>query len=301
MKIAIAGGSGMIGNELMKRFKKDHHSLIVLTRNPSTDRDADGVRYVKWLDDNSEEVAHELEGVDAIINLAGRSINDGRWTKEERRSIYTSRINASNELVRIVDQMKKAPKVIVQASAIGVYHTSKTKEYHEGSSTEGREFLQIVVRGWERALEPLQQKTRVVYARLGVVLHPTEGAFPLMKLPYQLFAGGTIASGEQWVSWVHIDDVVGAFDTMLKDEALFGPVNVTAPYPVRMKQFGKAIGHALHRPHYFPVPKPLLEIVLGRKNEIITKGQCAKPRVLQRAQFHFNYPTIDSALRQLTK
>ena len=237
MKIAITGGTGFVGRELTRLLLDRGDEVYVLTRNPKTA--ADKVTYVKWLtkDATPEE---QLEGVDAFVNLAGASINDGRWNEEQKKLIYTSRMDATNELLRIINNLEQKPKVLVNASAIGIYPPSETVTYTEASADRGSDFLAQTVRDWEILASRAEESgLRVAFGRFGIILGKDEGALPLMALPYKLFAGGTVGSGKQWLSWIHVKDTARALIFALDNNQLSGAFNVTAPQPKQMKDFGK--------------------------------------------------------------
>lgn len=299
MRIAISGGSGLVGQALTSYLKKSSE-ILILTRHvdsPSTEKN---VTYVEWMQGNNERTLKEIGRVDVWINLAGKSINEGRWTKKDQEAILNSRIEASTAMCELIEQMEEPPHTVIQASAVGVYAASKDKKYDEQSETTGNHFLQEVVRQWEAQLKPLDDLgVRTICTRFGVILSNEGGALPMMALPYRLFVGGKVASGDQWVSWIHIDDVVRAMVFLIDHKEISGVVNFTSPYPVEMNTLGKTIAKTLHRPHFFPAPQPLLQVVLGKKHELVTSGQYVLPKVLTTSSFSFKYPTIDSALQEL--
>lgn len=297
MKIAITGGTGFIGRKLTALLVNEGHEIVILTRNPKPENQ--GISYTKWL---SEDAApeKELENVDAFINLAGVSINDGRWSAKHQKAIYTSRMEATDELLRIIDSLSKKPTIFVNASAIGIYPVSLDSEYTEQSIFSPNDFLGKTVLDWENKAKQVEQYgVRTVFMRFGVVLGNEGGALPLMTLPYKLFAGGTVGSGKQWVSWVHISDVIRAILFVLQNEHLYGPVNVTTPSPVSMKDFGKTIASVLNRPHWFPAPSILMKLVLGEKSKLVLEGQKVLPKVLMDEGFEYLFPRLELALKDL--
>lgn len=297
MKIAIAGGSGFIGNKLSNLFISEGHEVSILTRKEkSTAKD---VSYVKWLH-NGATPEKELENIDVFINLAGVSINDGRWSEKHQKQIYDSRMEATDELLRIISKLPKKPAVFINASAIGIYPVSLDNEYTEASIYTPNDFLGRTVDDWEKKAKLVgQYGTRTVFMRFGVVLGDDGGALPLMVLPYKLFAGGTVGSGKQWVSWVHVADVVRAIAFAVKNDNLNGPVNITSPNPVNMRDFGKTIGVVLSRPHWFPAPSLLMKVALGQKSKLVLEGQKVLPKVLLKEGFEFSFPTLEKALKDL--
>lgn len=299
MKIAITGGTGFVGQELTRLFHSHGHMVYILTRSPK--RSTPNTKYVQWLKDGAAP-EKQLEGIDAIVNLAGTSINDGRWSNEQKREIYNSRMEATEEVLRIIGKLIKKPQVLVNASAIGVYAPSEMITYTEDSTNFGKDFLARTVIDWEKLADHAKfHGVRVASGRFGIILGRKEGALPLMSLPYKFFVGGPVGSGKQWVSWVHVKDVARAIGFAIDTPALEGPFNVTAPEPKQMKEFGKEIGRALNRPHWIPVPSIAMKAVLGEKSQLVLTGQRVLPKVLERHGFTFLYPTLQSALADLYK
>jgi uncharacterized protein len=297
MRIVIAGGSGFIGKKLTDLLWTEGHTIVILTRKEK--KSVGRIEYVHWLSEGSSP-EKEIASADAFINLAGVSINDGRWSKSHQKQIYESRMAATEELLRIISSLPEKPSVLVNASAIGIYPASVKTVYSEDSTDTANDFLGKTVRDWENKAKRVEEHSvRSVYMRFGVVLGKEGGALPLMALPYRLFVGGKVGSGEQWVSWVHVMDVVRAVLFALKNDALRGPVNVTSPSPLQMNDFGKTIGSVLHRPHWIPVPTFAMKMVLGQKSALVLEGQHVLPQVLQQEGFEFMYPTLRSALEDL--
>ncbi|MEH7109954.1 TIGR01777 family oxidoreductase [Bacillus sp. JJ1764] len=297
MRIVIAGGTGFIGEKLVKNLLKEGHHVTVLTRRGQVS--SENVAYVQWLSPNATP-EKDIITADVFINLAGVSINEGRWNESHQKQIYESRMKATNELIRIMEALDQKPKVLINASAIGIYPASVTKIYSEDSPEIAIDFLGKTVSDWEKkAGEASHLGIRTVFVRFGVVLGLEGGALPLMVLPYKLFVGGTVGSGEQWVSWVHVTDVVRAISFAIKNEHVKGPVNVTAPTPVRMKEFGKTIGAVLHRPHWLPVPTFAMKLALGKKSALVLEGQHVKPRRLIEEGFEYQFSLLRAALEDL--
>lgn len=296
MKIVIAGGSGFIGRKLTDYFLAEGHEMFILTRKnkPSSQ----GITYVEWLKAGAKP-EKELENVDVFINLAGVSINDGRWTPKHQKEIYSSRIIATEELLRIIAKLHNRPSTLINASAIGIYPASLNERYTEASTEIANDFLGKTVKEWEaRAKKAEKYGVRTAFMRFGVVLGQ-EGALSLMALPYKLFLGGTIGSGEQWVSWIHITDVVRAIDFVIRNQELSGPINVTTPNPIKMKDFGSIISSILKRPHWFPAPSFAMKLALGEKSKLVLEGQYVVPKVLMDKEFEFHYPILETALEDL--
>ncbi|TSI11785.1 TIGR01777 family oxidoreductase [Lysinibacillus sp. BW-2-10] len=299
MRIVIAGGTGFIGERLTDVLIEKGHEVIILTRKekqPSANQS-----YVVWLREGATP-EKELGKVDIIINLAGVSINDGRWTPKHQKQIYESRMIATDELVRIVKSLKEKPSALINASAIGIYPASLTATYTENSQEVATDFLARTVKNWEAKAQQVEQYgIRTAFMRFGVVLGNEGGALPLMVLPYKLFVGGTVGAGNQWVSWVHVTDVVRAIVFAIENPHVNGPVNVTAPHPVTMKEFGKIIGTVLKRPHWLPVPSFAMKLALGEKSQLVLEGQQVLSNKLLSEGFKFTYPELRLALEDLLK
>ncbi|WP_313893648.1 TIGR01777 family oxidoreductase [Psychrobacillus sp.] len=298
MKIAITGGTGFVGNELTQLLVNQGHEVFILTRSEKIA--ANGITYIKWLTTNAHP-EKELEGIDAIVNLAGESINNGRWTELQKKKIYTSRIEVTNEVLRILEKLQVKPKVLVNASAIGIYQASTDKIYTEQSTPLGTDFLAKTVQDWEQQAKTAEQfGTRVAFGRFGIILGKSEGALPLMVLPYKMFVGGTVGSGRQWLSWIHVRDVARALLFAIEHD-IHGPFNVAAPHAKTMNDFGKVIGAVLHRPHYFPVPAFALKLALGEKSQLVLEGQHVIPEVLINNGFTFEFDHLTKALTDIYK
>lgn len=297
MNIVIAGGTGFVGKRLSTLLVQQGHKVIILTRNSSSIQG--NIQYVQWLDARSHPEEH-LENVDAFVNLAGVSLNEGRWTSTRKKAIYNSRIDATNEIIRIIEKLSVKPKVLFNASAVGIYPISTTETYTEDSKNFANDFLGMVVQQWEHHAEKAKKLgVRVVLGRFGVILGKESGALPLMALPYKLFAGGTVGSGKQWLSWIHVEDVARAILHAITHEAIAGPMNVTAPNPMRMREFGQTIGKVLGRPHWMPVPGFAMKLALGEQSQLVLEGQRVLPNVLLQNQFEFKYPTLEQALKEI--
>lgn len=297
MRIVIAGGTGFIGQKLADVLIEAGHEVLILTRKEKAP--AGKISYVKWLEESASPES-QIGNADVFINLAGVSINNGRWNAAHQKQIYDSRMEATDELLRIISVLPKKPSAFINASAIGIYPSSFSAVYTETSLETAKDFLGKTVHDWEeRAKQAESYSNRMAFMRFGVVLGNEGGAFPLMSLPYKFFAGGTVGSGKQWVSWVHITDVVRSILFVIEKENIHGPVNVTSPSPVRMKDFGKTIGAVLHRPHWLPVPSLMMKLALGQKSTLVLEGQHVIPEVLTEESFQFMFPSLRLALEDL--
>ncbi|USK50986.1 TIGR01777 family oxidoreductase [Bacillus sp. CMF12] len=296
MRIAIAGGTGFVGNALVKKLLEIKHEIFILTRNISDKQHYKNLNYVQWLndDDSPEDV---LEGIDVFINLAGESINSGRWTEERKKRILNSRITATKEVLRIIGRLEEKPYTLINASAVGYYGTSQIETFTEASRKSGTDFLAETVRRWEEEAAKAEEfEVRTVFCRFGIILEKNDGALPRMAFPYKLFAGGTVGTGSQWVSWIHLDDAVNGILFCIDQEQLQGPVNFTSPHPVTMKEFGQILGEVLNRPHWMPAPGFALKIALGEMSTLVLEGQKVLPEKLQSFGFDFLYPDLKAAL-----
>ncbi|WP_019414569.1 TIGR01777 family oxidoreductase [Paenisporosarcina sp. TG20] len=297
MKVAITGGSGFVGQEIMKLLNDKGHEVFILTR--SDKQSTDSAHMVQWLVNNAKP-EEQLENIDVWINLAGASINDGRWNEEQKQKIYDSRMNATDEVLRILAKVDQKPKVLINASAIGVYPPSEHETYSEQSLARGSDFLAKTVEDWEKkATQAEQYGIRVAFGRFGVILGKNDGALPLMAMPYKMGVGGQVGSGNQWVSWVHVSDVAKAILFAMEHDDFEGPFNVTSPNPKQMKEFGKTLGQVLNRPHWIPVPAFALKLVLGDKSQLVLEGQRVIPEKLLTHGFTFAFPDLTNALENI--
>ncbi|WP_338753368.1 TIGR01777 family oxidoreductase [Bacillus sp. FJAT-52991] len=299
MKVAIAGGTGFVGRAVTVELLKNGYDVYILTRHTNGKTNTEHKKYVKWMTADAIP-EQDLQDVEVFINLAGESLNSGRWTEERKQRILDSRISSTKEIIRIIEQLPNKPEVFVNASAIGYYPISNTEAFTESSTAVGSSFLAHTVKLWEEVAQQAEALgIRTVLTRFGVILGKEDGALPRMALPYQLFAGGKIGSGKQWMSWIHMTDVARAILFTIENKDIRGPVNVTAPSPETMDQLGKALAKTLHRPHWLFVPSIVLKIVLGEMSTLVLDGQKVLPEKLLSHQFTFRFPDIESALQDI--
>jgi len=295
MRVAVTGGTGFIGQALVKALTARGDEAIVVTRSvPEASRRYNGVKYATW---EEAAAADRIGRVDAIVNLAGESINQ-RWTAASKRRIVQSRLQATDNAAAIAAAQPDRPKVVVNASGISVYGPSDHEVFDE-SGRPGNDFLSDVVTQWEAAADRIPA-VRLVKLRIGLVVHDSGGAFPLMALPYKLFVGGKVGSGKQWLPWIHLDDMVRLLLFCLDTDSLSGPVNACAPEAVTNEQFGRAIARAFGRPHWFPVPAFVFRTLFGEMSSLLLEGQHAVPRRAVEAGFQFRYPTAIEALQEIS-
>ncbi|MBM7587101.1 uncharacterized protein (TIGR01777 family) [Bacillus pakistanensis] len=299
MRVVISGGTGFIGNALTEELISYGHEVFILTRSPEKQNDSEKVHHIQWVKDGAKP-EKELVNIDAFINLAGESINSGRWTAKRKQRILESRIEATREMIRLVKIIQ--PHTFIHASAIGYYQPSKLITHTETSQDIANDFLAQTVKRWEEeASEAINLGVRTVYTRFGIILGKEDGALPRIAIPYKLFAGGTIGSGEQWASWIHLKDTVRAIRFTLETNDIQGPVNITAPSPVTMKELGQILAKVINRPHWFPTPSFVIKAVLGEMSTLVLEGQKVIPSVLMDHGFSFMYPSLEKALVNIYK
>jgi uncharacterized protein (TIGR01777 family) len=291
MKILMTGGTGFVGVNLATRLLRDGHELTVLTRKIPTGLLA--VRAVECDPAVPGPWQDEVASHDAVINLAGASIFR-RWTKKYRRVLRDSRLRTTNNLVEAM-----SGQTLISASAVGYYGFHGDEELTE-SDGPGDDFLAELCRDWEAAaLDARKKGSRVVPARLGIVLGKDGGALEQMVRPFRLHAGGRLGSGRQWFSWIHIHDLLEAFVHLLSKQDLEGPVNLTAPQPITNRDLAAAIGKALGRRSWLPAPGFAIKMAMGEFGSVVLKGQRVKPKKLEESGFEFEFPGIEAALRDL--
>lgn len=294
-KILMTGGTGLVGTELVEHYLNNDSEIYILTR---SDRSSDEplIHYINWSEDNWEQ---DLPQIDIVINLAGASLNE-RWTEEHKAAIMNSRIESTNRLYHYFEKQNYAPKVLFNASAVGYYPPSKVVSYDEDDQFLSHDFLSTVVERWEQtALLFDKLGTRVLLGRFGVILSDKGGALPTMVKPYQFFIGGPLGSGKQWMSWIHMEDLIKSITTLIDHEAFKGVYNLCSPHPVQQNDLGRSIGKAIHRPHLIPAPKFALRLILGEQSTIILDVQKVFPKKLLEQGFEFEFPNIDDAINNL--
>ncbi len=294
MNVAVSGASGLIGAALIASLEADGHRAIPLVRRaPRPGEDA-----LRW-DPASGAIMPAGPSVgDAIVHLAGESLMGLRWTAEKKRRIRESRTIATRLLVQTLTRLAKPPAVLVCASGVG-YYGSRGDEVLSEESRPGTGFLADLAREWEAATATaIAQGIRVVNLRLGVALSANGGALAKMLTPFRLGLGGVIGDGAQWMSWIALDDVIGAIRHALTTDALRGPLNVVAPAPVTNAEFTRTLGRALGRPTLVPLPAFAARLALGEMaDEMLLTSQRAVPARLQASGYRFRYPTLEDALR----
>ncbi|MBG0776016.1 MAG: TIGR01777 family protein [Desulfovibrionaceae bacterium] len=298
-RVVVSGGTGFIGAPFVRMLASLGYSAVVLTRDPklASARLPRNVVAAPWDGRSLKGWGSLVDGATAVVNLAGASIAQGRWTEERKRAIVESRLRAGETLCGAVERAAEKPRVFIQGSAVGWYGPRGDEELDEASKP-GRGFLAETARAWEPstvAVEAMGVRRAVV--RLGMVLGPGGGALEKFLPPFRLFLGGPLGSGRQWVSWVHREDVLRALVYLIEHEKAAGVFNLTAPAPVTMREFCRELGQALHRPSWLPVPGFALRAALGEMAaELVLGGQRVIPRKLGASGFRFNYPGVARAL-----
>jgi uncharacterized protein len=293
----MTGATGFVGRALSLRLLGLGHQLIAWVRDEARARDLLGPD-VELASANSQ-IGRQVARADAVINLAGEPIFDGRWTNSRKRAIRDSRLKLTREIANAIAQSTGDPKVLISASAVG-YYGDRGDENVNDDTPAGTGFLATLCRDWESAaLEAETSGTRVFIPRIGIVLGAGGGALLKMVLPFRFGAGGPIGTGRQYIPWIHIDDLVGIIVAALTDERLHGPLLATAPNPVTSREFATAIGATLRRPSLLPVPGFALRIVLGEAASALQTGQRVFPQRLEQVGFEWRYRHIEAALADI--
>jgi uncharacterized protein (TIGR01777 family) len=316
VKVFITGGSGLIGRRLARMLLEGGHEPVILSRHSDLIRrkpEFRGYRVVQGDPASEGRWQAEVDGCDAVVNLAGHNLFAERWSKEVKRKIRDSRVYGAEHVVGAIRQAKKRPGVLVQASAVGYYGPHGDEELDE-SSPSGSDYLAVVCREWEQASHPVTALgVRLAVVRTGIVLAPGEGALKVMTPIFKMgpgapigSGGGLVAQGRQWMSWIHIDDITGLFRMAVEKTEASGPINGTAPHPVRNADFSRTLSGVLRKPYtpwrfFVPVgpPDALLRLMLGDVAGVITAGQKVLPTRAQALGYHFRFGELADALRDV--
>lgn len=295
MKILITGASGLIGGKLLTVLKAKGHEVLKLSRSKA--ENPDEVQWDAYAGFRDEELA-KLENLDAVIHLAGDNVASESWSEKKKRSIRDSRVKGTRTLVDALRQVENPPKIFISASAIGFYG-NRGDEVLTEASAKGEGFFPEVCEEWEAAGDQAREfGARVVHPRIGVVLSKDGGALEKMLTPFKFGVGGTVGSGDQWMSWIAIDDLISILVFALENDDLSGPVNATAPQPATNEEFTDTLGQVLHRPTIIPVPAFGIKLLFGEMGEtLLLEGCRVLPEKLQKAGFEFEYPELENALR----
>jgi uncharacterized protein (TIGR01777 family) len=293
--IAITGATGLIGTALAQSLRAAGNAVRPVVRRPSDDPGA-----VRWDPAEGTIDAAGLAGVDAVVHLAGAGIGDKRWSAERKREILESRTQGTALIARTLAEMPTPPATFVSGSAIGFYGSPGDEVVTE-QSRPGNDFVAEVVQAWEAAAQPAPDAgIRTVFLRSGIVLSGSGGILPRMALPFRFFVGGRLGSGRQWMSWISIDDAIGAMHHALLTPDLSGAVNAAAPEPVTSRVFAATLGRVLGRPALLPAPAPALRLLFGEMADTALLGsqRLAAPRLLA-SGYSFRHPRLETALRHV--
>lgn len=295
MKILVTGATGLIGSSLVAHLRAAGHTVTKLVRHPRSEDER------KWDPALRQIDVKDLEGIEGVVNLAGENIASGRWTNDKKRRLLESRLASTRLLVETFAKMSAPPKVLINASAIGYYGDRGDEVLNEESSS-GSGFLAEVCRQWEATAEPASKLgTRVVFLRTGIVIAKEGGALAKMLFPFKWGLGGVVGSGQQYMSWIAIDDLVNIISFLLRESALNGPFNAVGPSPVTNKVFTKTLGEVLHRPTVMPLPAFAVTLLFGEMGqELLLSSQRVLPVRLQQAGYSFSYPDLRECLIKLT-
>ena len=296
MRALVTGATGFIGRALLKRLDQ----VVVLSRNAGRARhELPGAEVYGWDPLSGPAPAEAFRGVDAVFHLAGEPVAEGRWTAEKKRKLMASRDQGTRNLVRGIEAASQRPPVLVSASAVGFYG-SRGDEVLNETAAAGSDFLAEVCVAWERASHGARDlAVRVVNPRIGIVLGAAGGALPKMLTPFKLGLGGRLASGKQWMPWVHVDDLVGMLLHAVEHAQIEGPLNAVAPNPVTNREFTRVLARVLHRPAIFPVPGFGLKVLMGDFGEVLLASQRVVPRVAEATGYGFKHPNLEEALRAI--
>ena len=299
-RVLVTGGSGLIGREVTRELAGAGWEVVVLSRRPEEVRGLPpGTRAAGWDGETAEGWWELADGAAGIVHLAGEGIADAPWTAAKKRRIRDSRVRSSAAVLEAVRRTERKPGFLLQGSAVGYYgDTGSTPVTEEDPPGEG--FLPDVCVEWESVTRPVEDLgVRRAILRTGIVLSRQGGALPMMALPFKLFVGGPLGSGEQYVSWIHRADEAGAIRFLAESGEARGPFDLTAPHPVTNRELSRELARALGRPSFFRVPPIALHAALGELAESVLEGQRALPAALERLGYRFRFPTLREALADL--
>jgi len=301
MKILVTGATGFIGQKLCEVLSQSGHHLVGLSRSVDSAKQKlpDLSEVFSWDPEREYAPMEAFDGVEAVIHLAGESVV-GRWSKEKKQRIYDSRVLGTKHLVGSMMKAEDKPQILISTSAIGFYGDRGDDALSESEPADN-DFLAQVCKDWEvEANRASDANIRVANLRVGIVLGSGGGALDAMLLPTKLGAGGPLGSGKQWWSWVHVADVIGLIEHLLQSD-IDGPVNATAPNPVRQKEFAQALGRVLNRPSFLPAPSFALKTILGEFSVELLSSKKVLPQKAQNSGFVFKFPELEAALINLLK
>ena len=298
MNVIVVGGTGLIGRALTRGLLSRGHRVTVLTRRVTPGSPMPALKFLQWDGRTSHGWVQAVDEADEVVNLVGKSLNSWPWTAAKKDQFRSSRVVPGSAIVAALARAEKRPRAVLQVSGVG-YYGSQEDPVDESASPGEDQIARLVV-DWERSTQAVEEcGARQIVTRLGIVLTRAGGILPIMALPFRLYAGGPLGAGRQWVSWIHVEDLVSAMLFLLENPDAQGVYNLSAPGPVTNAQFGRSLARALNRPYWFQTPAWALRLVLGEMSMMVLKGQPVLPARLTKAGFQFRYPDIDSALEQI--
>jgi hypothetical protein len=301
MRILLTGATGFLGGHMARRLITVGHELVLLSRNPeAARRNFPAAVHHAWDALRGPPPVEVFAGVEALIHLVGESVAKGRWSVARKRRIRDSRVQSTHHLL---DSMRQAPaprpRIVIGASAVG-YYGDRGEEVLREDAAPGQDFLARLCVDWEAALrEGATSATRIVSLRTGIVLGRDGGALPMLARLFGAGLGGPLARGQQWMSWIHLEDLISLIEYSLRAATLRGAVNAVAPQPARNADFTRVLARTLRRPAWFAVPRPLLKLVLGEMSSLLLYSQRVVPAAAEATGFAFRFPTLESALADL--
>lgn len=296
MKILITGATGLIGRKLTGRLLEQSHQITALSRAPERAAKLLGSQVQVW---ETLEGKTTLDGFDAVINLAGEPIADKRWTKEHKARLCESRWQLTEKLATLINASQTPPSVFISGSAVGYYGDQGQALVPEDEPPNKQFTWQLCARWEALALTAESPRTRVCLLRTGIVLAAKGGALAKIVLPFRAGLGGPIGDGQQYMPWIHIDDMVSGIIFLLMHETLTGPFNMVSPYPARNEQFSALLGEVLHRPAFMRAPAGVVRLLMGESSVLVLGGQRAVPKRLEAAGFAYQHQELKGALEDL--
>lgn len=297
LKILITGGTGFIGSFLCDRLARDGHFLTLISRSPEkyTEESAKNQTYISW----DSDLSKAMDEADVVINLVGENLFGKRWTDEVKKRLYSSRIDLTNKLVDAMRESSTPPDLMISASGINYYGDSGDEVLTEEHGP-GDDFLANLCVDWEAAaMKAHDLGVRVAIPRIAPVLEDDDGIIDKMKLPFSLFVGGSLGSGDQYLSWIHMYDMISALIAPIENPEISGPYNAASPNPVQMDEFASTMGRVMNRPSLFRVPEFVLNTVLGEAATPVLASLRIQPKVLQQSGFEFHFADLEVALADI--
>ena len=310
MRLLMIGCTGFIGNELVPHLLRNGHHLTIVSRSKARTftKELLSSKDITYLECNPAEESNwskgalidALDAADGVINLAGEPIAERRWTSSHCQELVNSRLKTTRGIIKAMNQLKRPPRVIINASAIGFYGTSADKNFTEESEC-GEDFLGTLCKQWEAAATEKPKSTRLIILRIGIVLGKGGGALGKMLPVFKAGLGGPIGDGSQWMSWIHRTDLCQIVQEGLTNKSWSGVINCVAPNPVSMNQFATSLGKNLGRPSLLAVPGPILKLLLGDGARVVLEGQKVESKKLNKLGYQFQYQELNKALKAITQ